>query len=226
QGILPSYSCIGERAAAIRGVERCLSEFCTVWSTTRLLDSHASEKTKRDFIFHLRPLLKHSPARERHEAVLVLCRRLFTPRNDVTESKSKHYVFAAAFEPEAGGYPLAGAFEEASVFPSIFRVCIPLPCLFAAYLSFLPSSLCFPLEGENAHQLPGMSSDWRSRSSIVSDGFELLLNYCWCAGSRLWFTAVPDVVWCLILPSRTSQPFLPSATMRNPIRKSCRDPNL
>lgn len=72
------------------------------------------------------------------QAVLVLCRGLFTPRNDVTESKSKHYVFAAAFEPEAGGYPLAGAFEEVNVFP-FFIVCvpIPLPCLFAASSRYL-----------------------------------------------------------------------------------------
>lgn len=64
---LPSYGCIRERAAVIRGVERCLSEFCIVWSTARLLDSHANEETKRDFLFHLRPLLEHAPARDRHE---------------------------------------------------------------------------------------------------------------------------------------------------------------
>lgn len=58
------------------------------------------------------------------QAVLVLCRGIFTPRNDVMESRSKHYVFAAAFEPEVGGYPLAGAFEEVSVFP---LSCAPVP---------------------------------------------------------------------------------------------------
>lgn len=64
---LPSYGCIRERAAAIRSVERCLSEFCIVWSTARLLGSRADEETKRDFLFHLRPLLEHAPARDRHE---------------------------------------------------------------------------------------------------------------------------------------------------------------
>ncbi|CAM9187780.1 unnamed protein product [Scytosiphon promiscuus] len=110
--VLPSYGCMRERAAAIRGVERCLSEFCIVWSTARLLSSHADPATKRDLIFHLRPLLEHAPARDRHEAVLVLCRGLFTPQNDVVESKREHHVFAAVFQPESGGYPLASAFAE------------------------------------------------------------------------------------------------------------------
>lgn len=69
--ILPLYDCTRERAAAIRGVERCLSEFCMVWSTARLLDSHAESATKSDFVFHLKPVLEHTPARDRHE----VCRR-------------------------------------------------------------------------------------------------------------------------------------------------------
>ncbi|CAM9888920.1 unnamed protein product [Ectocarpus sp. 6 AP-2014] len=110
--ILPSYDCTRERAAAIRGVERCLSEFCIVWSTARLLDSHAESATKSDFVFHLKPLLEHTPARDRHEAVLVLCRGIFTPQNDVVESKWEHHVFAAVFQPESGGSSLASAFAE------------------------------------------------------------------------------------------------------------------
>lgn len=38
-----------------------------VWSTARLLDSHAESATKSDFVFHLKPLLEHTPARDRHE---------------------------------------------------------------------------------------------------------------------------------------------------------------
>eukprot|EP00903_Cladosiphon_okamuranus_P006600 g6447.t1 len=109
---LPSFGCIRERAAIIRGIERCLSEFCIVWSTARLLESHANEETKRDFLFHLRPLLEHAPARDRHEAILVLCRGIFTPQNDVVETKWDHHMFAAVFQPESDGYPLAGAFAE------------------------------------------------------------------------------------------------------------------
>ena len=51
----------------IRGVERCLAEFSLVWSTSRLLEACAPPETKRDFLFHLRPLLEHAPARDRHE---------------------------------------------------------------------------------------------------------------------------------------------------------------
>ena len=66
-GELPEYSCIRDKAAVVRGVERCLSEFCMVWSTARLLETRASPETRRDFLFHLKALLEHSPARERHE---------------------------------------------------------------------------------------------------------------------------------------------------------------
>ena len=61
------------RAAAVSGVERCLSEFCMVWSTARLLEARAAPETRRDFLFHLRALLEHCPARERHEVGFV-CR--------------------------------------------------------------------------------------------------------------------------------------------------------
>lgn len=54
------------------------------------------------------------------QAVLVLCRGLFTPVNDVIESNLQHHVYTAAFTPgeAAGGsgggsgYPLADAFAE------------------------------------------------------------------------------------------------------------------
>lgn len=50
------------------------------------------------------------------QAILVLCRGIFTPQNDVVESKWQHFVFAAVFQPETGGYPLADAFAEVGVF--------------------------------------------------------------------------------------------------------------
>lgn len=46
------------------------------------------------------------------QAILVLCRGVFTPQNDVVETKWEHHVFAAVFQPDSGGYPLAGAFAE------------------------------------------------------------------------------------------------------------------
>lgn len=50
------------------------------------------------------------------QAVLVLCRGIFTPQNDVVESKWEHHVFAAVFQPESGGFPLASAFAEVNIF--------------------------------------------------------------------------------------------------------------
>lgn len=67
EGVLPKYACIRDRATAIRGVERCLSEFCVAWSTARLLDAGAVSEIRRDFVFHLKALLEHAPACERHE---------------------------------------------------------------------------------------------------------------------------------------------------------------
>ncbi|CAM9947475.1 unnamed protein product, partial [Laminaria digitata] len=54
------------------------------------------------------------------QAVLVLCRGLFTPGNEVIESKFQHHVHTAAFPPGegdgggggSGGYPLADVFAE------------------------------------------------------------------------------------------------------------------
>ena len=46
------------------------------------------------------------------QAIIVLCRGIFTPQNDVVETKWEHHVFAAVFQPESGGYPLADAFAE------------------------------------------------------------------------------------------------------------------
>lgn len=54
----------------------------------------------------------------------MLCRGLFTPVNDVIETKFQHHVYTAAFLPRGegvsggsgggggGGYPLADAFAE------------------------------------------------------------------------------------------------------------------
>lgn len=50
----------------------------------------------------------------------MLCRGLFTPGNEVIESKFQHHVHTAAFPPGegdgggggSGGYPLADAFAE------------------------------------------------------------------------------------------------------------------
>lgn len=53
----------------------------------------------------------------------MLCRGLFTPVNDVIETKFQHHVYTAAFLPwgepasggsggDCGGYPLADAFAE------------------------------------------------------------------------------------------------------------------
>lgn len=60
----------------IRGVERCLAEFCVVWATARLLETCAPPEVKRDFVFHLRPLLEHAPARDRHEVRVAVKVRL------------------------------------------------------------------------------------------------------------------------------------------------------
>lgn len=57
------------------------------------------------------------------QAVLVLCRGVFTPQNDVVESKREHHVFAAVFQPESGGYPLADGFAEVSCLPGEICVC-------------------------------------------------------------------------------------------------------
>lgn len=54
------------------------------------------------------------------QSVLVLCRGLFTPVNDVIETKFQHHVYTAAFLPggegtdggSGGGYSLADAFTE------------------------------------------------------------------------------------------------------------------
>lgn len=67
QGAIPKFDSSYERQAVIRGVERCLAEFGLVWSTARLLDACAPPETKQDFLFHLRPILEHAPARDRHE---------------------------------------------------------------------------------------------------------------------------------------------------------------
>lgn len=46
----------------------------------------------------------------------MLCRGIFTPQNDVVESKWEHHVFAAVFQPESGGSSLASAFAEVNNF--------------------------------------------------------------------------------------------------------------
>lgn len=61
----PTFGSSRERLVAVRGVERCLAEFCVVWSTARLLEACAPPETKRDFVFYLKALLEHAPARDR-----------------------------------------------------------------------------------------------------------------------------------------------------------------
>lgn len=68
--MIPEFESSYERQVVIRGVERCLAEFGLVWSTARLLEACAPAETKRDFLVHLRPILEHAPARDRHEVGL------------------------------------------------------------------------------------------------------------------------------------------------------------
>eukprot|EP00903_Cladosiphon_okamuranus_P013411 g12496.t1 len=112
QGSIPKFDSSYERQAVIRGVERCLAEFGLVWSTARLLEACAPPETKQDFLFHLRPILEHAPARDRHEAVLVLCRGLFTPGHNKEPSRVHDNVHGCALRGEHGGYPLEEVFAE------------------------------------------------------------------------------------------------------------------
>ena len=64
-GFTPKFRSSRERVVVVRGVERCLVEYCLVWSTARLLETCAPPETKRDFVFHLKALLEHAPARDR-----------------------------------------------------------------------------------------------------------------------------------------------------------------
>ncbi|CAM9778016.1 unnamed protein product [Ectocarpus fasciculatus] len=112
QGLVPKFESSYEKLVVIRGVERCLAEFSLVWSTARLLETCAPPETKRDFLFHLRPLLEHAPARDRHESVLVLCRGLFTPGHNKEPSRVHDNVHGVALRQEHGGYPLEEAFSE------------------------------------------------------------------------------------------------------------------
>lgn len=75
------------------------------------------------------------------QAILVLCRGIFTPQNDVVETKWEHHVFAAVFQPGSGGYPLAGVFAEVG-FALLPSSCVCLPsvrsrCSFALFRSFV-----------------------------------------------------------------------------------------
>lgn len=65
EGFSPRFGSSRDRLVAVRGVERCLAEFCVVWSTARLLEACAPSETKRDFVFHLKALLEHAPPRDR-----------------------------------------------------------------------------------------------------------------------------------------------------------------
>ncbi|CAM9485102.1 unnamed protein product [Ectocarpus sp. 6 AP-2014] len=112
QGLVPKFESSYEKLVVIRGVERCLAEFSLVWSTARLLETCAPPETKRDFLFHLRPLLEHAPARDRHESVLVLCRGLFTPGHNKEPSRVHDSVHGVALRQEHGGCPLEEAFSE------------------------------------------------------------------------------------------------------------------
>lgn len=77
-GFSPKYESSHERLLASRGVERCLAEVTLVWSTARLLEATAPPETKTDFIFHLRALLEHAPARDRHEASILVVQNVMT----------------------------------------------------------------------------------------------------------------------------------------------------
>ena len=66
-GFCPRYKTSHGQLLVVRGVERCLAEFGLVWSTARLLEASAPAETKKDFVFHLRALLEHAPARDRHQ---------------------------------------------------------------------------------------------------------------------------------------------------------------
>ncbi|CAM9985288.1 unnamed protein product, partial [Hapterophycus canaliculatus] len=115
QGILPKFESAQERLTVIRGVERCVTEFCLVWSTARLLDDGAPSETKRDFVFHLKPILEHSlSASDRFESVLVLCRGLFTPGYNKEASRVNDNVHGVAVRHEQGGCSLEEAFAEVS----------------------------------------------------------------------------------------------------------------
>lgn len=75
----------------------------------------------------------------------MLCRGIFTPHSDVVETKWENHVFAAVFQPESGGYSLAGAFAEvrfcsSSLFLGLFSVSsnrCSTTSLRLAHLSFL-----------------------------------------------------------------------------------------
>ncbi|CAM9474243.1 unnamed protein product, partial [Laminaria digitata] len=111
-GFCPKYETSHGQLLVVRGVERCLAEFGLVWSTTRLLEASAPPEAKRDFVFHLRALLEHAPARDRHQSVLILCRGLFTPGHNDAASRVYDNVHGAALRSEEGGYSLVGSFEE------------------------------------------------------------------------------------------------------------------
>lgn len=59
------YNSPRDRLGAMRDVERCLAEFCLVWSTARVLEACAPAEIKREFVFHLKALMEHAPARDR-----------------------------------------------------------------------------------------------------------------------------------------------------------------
>lgn len=46
------------------------------------------------------------------QAVLLLCRGLFTPENDAIVCSGQQHLYETAFQPAAGGYRLEGAFTE------------------------------------------------------------------------------------------------------------------
>ena len=74
----PKYDTNHGQQLVVTGVERCLAECSLVWSAARLLEASAPPETKRDFVFHLKALLEHAPARDRHQVSEGLMRRKFS----------------------------------------------------------------------------------------------------------------------------------------------------
>ncbi|CAM9148932.1 unnamed protein product, partial [Discosporangium mesarthrocarpum] len=112
EGFLPRYNTLRDRTLAVRGVERCLSEVVLIWTTARLLQGSAPVEVNQDFMFHLRTLVEHTPARDRHEVLLVYCRGLFTPGHGSNASKVHRNLHGVALRKEMGGTMLAEAFAE------------------------------------------------------------------------------------------------------------------
>lgn len=88
----------------------------------------------------------------------MLCRGIFTPQNDVVETKWEHHVFAAVFQPESGGYPLAGAFVKVGLIKCALpfaALCLLSPCF--SRRSLLLSGWPLPLFPRAQHADPRLT---------------------------------------------------------------------